>query len=56
MAYMVLMAGPMTVDLSDPDAVLERFDDFELLVDQPRRVPFTMDEQIVALPVAVAMR
>jgi cytochrome P450 len=33
--------------------VLERFDDFELLIDRPRRVPFTMDEQIEALPVAV---
>jgi cytochrome P450 len=34
-------------------AVLERFDDIELLDDRPRRVPFTVDEQIEALPVAI---
>ena len=34
-------------------ALLERYDDLELLIDTPKRVPFTMDEQIEALPVAV---
>jgi cytochrome P450 len=37
-------------------ALLERYDDLELLVATPRRVPFTMDEQIEALPVAVTAR
>jgi cytochrome P450 len=34
-------------------AVLERFDDLELLDARPRRVPYVPDEQLVALPVAV---
>jgi cytochrome P450 len=34
-------------------AVVERIDDLDLLIDRPVRVPFTMDEQIEALPVAV---
>jgi cytochrome P450 len=34
-------------------AMLERFDDLELVIDRPARVPFTADEQIVELPVEV---
>jgi cytochrome P450 len=34
-------------------AVVERIDDLELLIERPVRIPFTTDEQIEALPVAV---
>ena len=34
-------------------AVIERIDDLELLIERPVRIPFTTDEQIEALPVAV---
>jgi cytochrome P450 len=37
-------------------AFVERIDDFKLLIDRPRRVPFTTDEQIVELPIAVSSR
>jgi cytochrome P450 len=37
-------------------AILERLDDLTLLAEVPRRVPFTADEQIEALPVAVSRR
>jgi cytochrome P450 len=37
-------------------ALLERLDDLELLIERPVRVPFTIDEQIEALPVAVRAR
>ncbi|MEO8697561.1 MAG: cytochrome P450 [Acidimicrobiales bacterium] len=37
-------------------AMVERIDDLELLIERPVRVPFTTDEQIEALPVAVARR
>jgi cytochrome P450 len=34
-------------------AVVERLEHFELLIDRPVRIPFTTDEQIESLPVAV---